>query len=68
MSKYVDKEVIGLEILSFCIERSNLDKKEAQECFLSLPLPVKRQAFKDLKDINLNIREYINVLYGNKIN
>ena len=53
MTKNLDIEIKGLEILDFCIRRSSLNRIEATEIFMTFPIVVKQQLFKDLKKKNL---------------
>ena len=67
MSKNLDIEITGLEILDFCIRRSSLNRIEATEIFMTFPIVVKQQLFKDLKKKNIGtIKTFFDMKYGIK--
>ena len=67
MSTNLDLKIEGLAILSFCIKRSNLNRSEAMQVFLNMPIELKNQIFIDLNKKNIKtIKDFFNIKYGIK--
>ena len=60
-------ELTGINILEWCIARSNLNRTDAIQVFLNMPIELKNQIFIDLNKKNIKtIKDFFNIVYGTK--